>query len=102
MSLKLKALHELGRFIWLEDRLKGSQQEPVDITDGVAYAEHLRRMQEANERRRAALELPEVKSRRPRSTRAFSEPSSRSKSMRPREIGDDFNADDPPYDDDGV
>ncbi len=58
LSLKLKALHELGRFIWLEERLKRGQQEPVDITDGVAYAENLSRLQEARERRRAALEAP--------------------------------------------
>lgn len=32
----------------------------MDITAEVAYAEHLRRMQEAHERRRTALELPEV------------------------------------------
>jgi hypothetical protein len=60
LNLKLKALHELGSLISLEDRLKLGQKEPVDITDEVAYAEHLRRMQEAHERRRTALELPEV------------------------------------------
>jgi hypothetical protein len=57
LSLKLKALHELGRFIWQEERLKRGQQEPVDITDGVAY-EQWRRLQEARERRRAALAPP--------------------------------------------
>jgi hypothetical protein len=58
ISLKLKALHELGRFIWLEDRLNRGQQEPVDITDGIAYSEHLSRLHEARERRRAALAPP--------------------------------------------
>jgi hypothetical protein len=32
LNLKLKALHELGRFIWLEDRLKRGRQEPLDLT----------------------------------------------------------------------
>jgi hypothetical protein len=32
LSLKLKALHELGRFIWLEDRLKRGRQESLDVT----------------------------------------------------------------------
>ena len=59
ISLKLKALHELGRFIWLEERLNRGQQEPVDITTEAAYAEHLRRLEEAHERRRAALAPPD-------------------------------------------
>lgn len=32
LSLKLKTLHELGRFIWLEDRLKQGRQESLDVT----------------------------------------------------------------------
>jgi hypothetical protein len=58
LSLKLKALHELGRFIWLEERLNRGQQEPADITTEAAYAEHLRKLQEAHDRRRAALAPP--------------------------------------------
>jgi hypothetical protein len=60
LGLKLKALHELGRSIWMEERLNRGQQEPLDITDEVAYAEPLRRLQEAHERRRAALEPPPI------------------------------------------
>jgi hypothetical protein len=69
LSLKLKALHELGRFIWLEERLKRGPQEPVDITAEAANAEYLskdeeaqlvRRLQEAKERRRTALGFPEA------------------------------------------
>jgi hypothetical protein len=59
ISLKLKALHELGRFIWLEDRLKQGEQEPVDVTDGAAYDENLERLLDARRRRRAALEPPD-------------------------------------------
>jgi|HubBroStandDraft_6_1064221.scaffolds.fasta_scaffold530879_2 hypothetical protein len=57
LSLKLKALHELGRFIWLENRLKGGQQEPLDVTPDPVL---LRRLEDAQERRRVALQPPKV------------------------------------------
>ena len=61
LNLKVKALHELERAIWLENRLKPSEQEPVDVSLGVVVDEHLeRRLREAGERRKAALELREI------------------------------------------
>jgi len=51
LSLKLKALHELGRFIWLEDRLKRGRQEPLDLTPELELpAETLRKFEEFRER----------------------------------------------------
>ena len=94
LSLKVKALHELGRVIGLEDRLKRGQQEPVDITDAVAYAQHLRRMEEARERRRTALEPPEVEKPSPEVEERLQRIIRSSwKSMHPQ---DDFNPDDSP------
>jgi hypothetical protein len=61
LSLKLKALHELERSIWLETRLKRGQQEPLDITpEPDVSPELLRRLEDAQERRRVALQSPEV------------------------------------------
>ena len=60
LSLQLKALHELGRLVWQEDRVKRGQPEPVDITTKAAHAEHVGRLEAAHERRRAALEPPPI------------------------------------------
>jgi hypothetical protein len=61
LSLKLKALHELERSIWLENRLKRGQQEPLDVTpEPDVPPELVRRLEENRERRRAALQPPEV------------------------------------------
>jgi hypothetical protein len=59
LSLKLKALHELGRFIWLEDRLKRGRQEPLDVTPELELPpEIMKKFAEFRERGRAAQEFP--------------------------------------------
>jgi hypothetical protein len=57
LSLKLKALHELGRFIWLEDRLQRGGQDPVDVSPGVDLPpEALSRLEDAKRRREEGTE----------------------------------------------
>jgi hypothetical protein len=61
LNLKLKALHELGRLIWLEDRLKRGRQEPLDVTPELELPPNiLRKFEEFRERKGAALEPPDV------------------------------------------
>jgi hypothetical protein len=62
LNLKVKALHELARAIWLENRLKPSEQEPVDVSPGGAVNEYLEwRAKQFREPRKAGLEqLPEI------------------------------------------
>ena len=57
LSLKLKALHELGRFIWLEERLQRGGQDPVDVSDEPDFPpETLAKLEEAQRRREDGTE----------------------------------------------
>jgi hypothetical protein len=57
LSLKLKALHELGRFIWLEERLQRSGQDPVDVSPGLDLPpETLEKLEDARRRREDGTE----------------------------------------------
>jgi len=56
LSAKLKALHELGRFVWLEDRLR---RQPIDVTpeptDSFEWDETERRVAEARRQREEGM-----------------------------------------------
>jgi hypothetical protein len=57
LSLKLKALHELGRFIWLEERLQRGGQDPVNVSPGLDLPpETLERLEDARRRREDGIE----------------------------------------------
>jgi hypothetical protein len=62
LSLKVKALHELERAIWLENRLKPNEQEPMDVSPGGVVNEYLewRSKQFRGPRKAGVDHLPET------------------------------------------
>jgi hypothetical protein len=56
-GLKLRALHELGRLLWLERKWGSYAKAPVDVTPGLSAKEddQYRRFREAQDRRYKAL-----------------------------------------------
>jgi len=60
LNTKLKALYQLGRLLWLESRLG---RAVIDVTPDPAellYQDHLKRLEDAQARRQAALaSIPE-------------------------------------------
>jgi hypothetical protein len=96
LSLKLKALHELGRFIWREDRLK-RRQEPLDVTPELELSpEILRKFEEFRERRRAALEPSEIEKASPEVERRLQRAFELSSQSNRRSVTNDRSGNEPP------
>jgi hypothetical protein len=57
LGLKLKALHELGRLLWLERKWDSDAEPPVDVSPGLSAEEddQYRRFREAQVRREKTL-----------------------------------------------
>ncbi|MGD0290730.1 MAG: hypothetical protein ABSC63_13875 [Candidatus Binataceae bacterium] len=61
LGLKLKALHELGRLLWLERKWDRDAEAPVDVTPGISaeaedqYRRFLEQSRAAKERQEKAL-----------------------------------------------